>query len=418
MDDWTRLRNHNVYPPYHAYALGFLRQHGADQSNGNLNNWNEAGVMDLSNYNAGIHQAYYAVNTAKNLDQSPESPGQVVVNGNGYYRDTQSSRVILSASNQVTSDDRGSEAGRAQSESPTYSDAHTSPDSWRSDSSRDESFPQADPTTWVKKEPDYGVCGKGPIGSQDVGPLNEHTCLMEELQPLAVTGKQSADIACVHAPTPTPTKQNTAALSTTKGKVRSAFSESQMGMLVQRFSVQKYLTPAEMKHLGDTIGLTYKQVKTWFQNRRMKLRRQQKDNNWMCGRNNANKEALAHGNIYSNNHPHVQPYQDVRPREHYNEHMVDTAYRKPAPQNLAFYMAAMSNAAGPAGYPTWSPQPVVPHRPQVTGWCLPQRVGQYMFNPAAANDLNESSFESQDGEPANSSGSLITSVVHNQLISQ
>lgn len=33
-----------------------------------------------------------------------------------------------------------------------------------------------------------------------------------------------------------------------------------MNVLVQRFSVQRYLTPAEMKNLAEVTGLTYKQV--------------------------------------------------------------------------------------------------------------------------------------------------------------
>lgn len=34
-----------------------------------------------------------------------------------------------------------------------------------------------------------------------------------------------------------------------------------MNALVQRFSVQRYLTPAEMKNLAELTGMTYKQVK-------------------------------------------------------------------------------------------------------------------------------------------------------------
>lgn len=34
-----------------------------------------------------------------------------------------------------------------------------------------------------------------------------------------------------------------------------------MNALVQRFSVQRYLTPAEMKNLAELTGLTYKQVR-------------------------------------------------------------------------------------------------------------------------------------------------------------
>ncbi|XP_058872967.1 homeobox protein NANOG [Acipenser ruthenus] len=69
-----------------------------------------------------------------------------------------------------------------------------------------------------------------------------------------------------------------------KAKPRTAFSQEQMQALQQRFQVQRYLTPVEMKTFAGMIGLTYKQVKTWFQNRRMKFKRHQKDSSWVSER--------------------------------------------------------------------------------------------------------------------------------------
>ncbi|XP_041092679.1 homeobox protein NANOG [Polyodon spathula] len=71
---------------------------------------------------------------------------------------------------------------------------------------------------------------------------------------------------------------------TKKAKPRTAFSQDQMQALQQRFQVQRYLTPVEMKTFAGMIGLTYKQVKTWFQNRRMKFKRHQKDSSWVSER--------------------------------------------------------------------------------------------------------------------------------------
>ncbi|KAM6094432.1 homeobox protein NANOG-like [Chlamydotis macqueenii] len=65
-----------------------------------------------------------------------------------------------------------------------------------------------------------------------------------------------------------------------KAKSRTAFSKDQLQTLHQRFQSQKYLSPQQIRELAATLGLTYKQVKTWFQNRRMKLKRCQKHSPW------------------------------------------------------------------------------------------------------------------------------------------
>ncbi|XP_074804618.1 homeobox protein NANOG-like [Natator depressus] len=65
-----------------------------------------------------------------------------------------------------------------------------------------------------------------------------------------------------------------------KAKIRTAFSKEQLQTLHQRFQSQKYLSPQQIRELAAVLGLTYKQVKTWFQNRRMKLKRCQKHNLW------------------------------------------------------------------------------------------------------------------------------------------
>uniref|UniRef100_A0A8C4WYH0 Homeobox domain-containing protein n=1 Tax=Eptatretus burgeri TaxID=7764 RepID=A0A8C4WYH0_EPTBU len=53
-------------------------------------------------------------------------------------------------------------------------------------------------------------------------------------------------------------------------RIRIAFSPSQLGRLERRFRKQRYLTVAERQDLARQLGLTDMQVKTWFQNRRMK----------------------------------------------------------------------------------------------------------------------------------------------------
>nr|KAG5693675.1 hypothetical protein BaRGS_008317 [Batillaria attramentaria]KAG5693808.1 hypothetical protein BaRGS_029438 [Batillaria attramentaria] len=57
-------------------------------------------------------------------------------------------------------------------------------------------------------------------------------------------------------------------------KPRTAFTRSQVVELEKRFQRQKYLASAERSSLAKQLKMTDAQVKTWFQNRRTKWRRQ------------------------------------------------------------------------------------------------------------------------------------------------
>nr|XP_006822766.1 PREDICTED: homeobox protein BarH-like 1b-like [Saccoglossus kowalevskii] len=55
---------------------------------------------------------------------------------------------------------------------------------------------------------------------------------------------------------------------------RTVFTEMQLLGLEKRFDKQKYLSTPDRMDLAETLGLTQLQVKTWFQNRRMKWKKQ------------------------------------------------------------------------------------------------------------------------------------------------
>ena len=57
-------------------------------------------------------------------------------------------------------------------------------------------------------------------------------------------------------------------------KPRTTFSDEQLHELEQKFARNKYLSAKERQRMAEVLGLTDSQVKTWFQNRRMKLKRQ------------------------------------------------------------------------------------------------------------------------------------------------
>ncbi|KAM7441023.1 hypothetical protein ABFA07_009836 [Porites harrisoni] len=55
---------------------------------------------------------------------------------------------------------------------------------------------------------------------------------------------------------------------------RTAFTSSQLKSLEQKFREKKYLTITERNNLASSLHLTDTQVKTWFQNRRTKWKKQ------------------------------------------------------------------------------------------------------------------------------------------------
>ena len=59
-----------------------------------------------------------------------------------------------------------------------------------------------------------------------------------------------------------------------KKKPRTAFSREQVSELEKKFNDKKYLSSAERGELAEKLKLSDMQVKTWFQNRRMKFKRQ------------------------------------------------------------------------------------------------------------------------------------------------
>ncbi|VDO74847.1 unnamed protein product [Haemonchus placei] len=53
-------------------------------------------------------------------------------------------------------------------------------------------------------------------------------------------------------------------------KARTVFSDQQLQGLEKRFETQRYLSTPERIELANALNLSETQVKTWFQNRRMK----------------------------------------------------------------------------------------------------------------------------------------------------
>ncbi|VCW68523.1 unnamed protein product [Gulo gulo] len=77
-----------------------------------------------------------------------------------------------------------------------------------------------------------------------------------------------------------------------KQKTRTIFSRTQLYVLSDRSQRQKYLSFQQMRELSNFLNFCYKQVKTWFQNQRMKCKRQQ-ENNWPMNSNSVTQNSSA-----------------------------------------------------------------------------------------------------------------------------
>lgn len=56
-------------------------------------------------------------------------------------------------------------------------------------------------------------------------------------------------------------------------RARTVFTQTQLRAFEKRFEKQKYLNTQERYDLARSLGLSALQVKTWFQNRRMKWKK-------------------------------------------------------------------------------------------------------------------------------------------------
>ncbi|XP_072392106.1 homeobox protein B-H1 [Diabrotica undecimpunctata] len=72
--------------------------------------------------------------------------------------------------------------------------------------------------------------------------------------------------------------QQTGSSENSKGRKprrrRTAFTHAQLAYLERKFRCQKYLSVADRSDVADALNLSETQVKTWYQNRRTKWKRQ------------------------------------------------------------------------------------------------------------------------------------------------
>ncbi|XP_059517973.1 homeobox protein VENTX [Myotis daubentonii] len=96
-------------------------------------------------------------------------------------------------------------------------------------------------------------------------------------EPPQAVGMEEAKSAAVSTPGTSTTGLSKEADSPRPPRVRTAFTEEQVSTLESAFQLHRYLDPQERRRLAQTMGLSEVQIKTWFQNRRMKHKRQLQD---------------------------------------------------------------------------------------------------------------------------------------------
>ncbi|XP_059832326.1 homeotic protein distal-less-like [Hypanus sabinus] len=111
-----------------------------------------------------------------------------------------------------------------------------------------------------------------------------------------LTAPQSAEDTVSDTKLPTDTVTGVAKpkrRSNTEVRIRTVFSEDQKRQLLHRFHRQSYISPRERAELAKALGLSCKQVKTWYQNRRMKMKRTQYGQNPANSWNQPNFSAVS-----------------------------------------------------------------------------------------------------------------------------
>ncbi|XP_051971279.1 homeobox protein NANOG [Xyrauchen texanus] len=334
MADWKMPVNYNFNPSYHAYAYG----------QPNLT-WKEAAYT----HTGGVSTSFYSTQAAQ--QSPPWSPENTAASNYGHYPShTQNGRLFLSY-NKTEVDPKTKDAEQAGSDTPSDSEAHT-PDSWSSGSSREgATLTNLNLPSW--RDQDYETDSGSPDGTELVS--NSQSVVGEEPASLNL-GMDGLPQVSVSTSSTQPVQPR---------KTRTAFSEVQMNALVHRFNVQRYLTPAEMKNLAGLTGLTYKQVKTWFQNRRMKLKRHQRDGSWMAERYGMSNTPAPRSPFQSDA---SLPNQD----QYSNPQLREAIFKSPPPKTPF--------------YPSY-PQPRSPSQATTRppgNWPLPPAVMHYEFpNPTS-----------------------------------
>lgn len=136
----------------------------------------------------------------------------------------------------------------------------------------------------------------GPIQDHTLTTIQDHDITSNDAPPMVIQTANSNSSSSTNTLN-TSNHQMTSRISSShkRRKARTVFTDAQLNGLEGRFGLQRYLSTPERYELADKLNLSETQVKTWFQNRRMKHKKaSRKLIMRQVARNNCN---LAPGNI-------------------------------------------------------------------------------------------------------------------------
>ncbi|XP_074092391.1 uncharacterized protein LOC141522939 [Macrotis lagotis] len=156
-------------------------------------------------------------------------------------------------------------------------------------------------------------------------------------------------------------------------KSRTTFRPEQLRLLRASFAQSRYITAERGSQLARELGLSYKQVKTWFQNQRLKVKRSQKappyalqpQDHRLCQLEpDTGPQGLSHPSLFQVDPMDDCPEDYAGPVDQVSENWLQNYGEGPSPYQVAlqapYATGALEAPVGPMGwgYPMGSPAPV------------------------------------------------------------